>query len=167
MIKNVIWASVFAFIAAILQSTLFRRIAIYHAVPDFALGILVFTAYTNGVMTGQVTGFFSGLLLDFLSAAPLGLNMFIRTIIGGLTGLIKGIFILDAVFLPMMLCAFATFIKAFLLLLLHFLFAEGVSSYPLTEPTFWVELAFNTVTAPILFGLLNRFSALLVGKKEV
>jgi rod shape-determining protein MreD len=167
VLKNVIWASIFILAAAILQSTLLLRLAVYHAVPDFALGILVFSAYSNGVMTGQVTGFFSGLIVDFLSAAPLGLNAFMRTIIGSIAGLMKGIFMLDAVFLPMMLCALATLTKAMLLLLLSFLFAEGIRTYQLSAPVLWVELVFNTMTAPVLFGLLNRFSALLVGKKEI
>ena len=161
-----IWASVFALVAALLQSTLLRRLAIYHAIPDLALGILVFTAYNNGTMTGQLTGFFSGLLLDFLSAAPLGLNALVRTIAGALTGLVKGIFILDAIFLPILLCASATCVKALLLLLLHILFGEGVHAYPLLAPTFWIELGLNTLTAPLLFGLLDRFSALLVKKEK-
>jgi rod shape-determining protein MreD len=166
VIKNVIWASVFALFAAILQSTLLRHLAIYHAVPDFALGILVFTAYNNGAMTGQLTGFFSGLLLDFLSAAPLGLNALVRTITGALIGLVRGIFIMDAVFLPMLLCASATCIKALLLFLLHTLFAEGVRAYPLLAPTFWIELGFNTFSAPLLFGFLRHFSTLLVEKEK-
>jgi rod shape-determining protein MreD len=121
MAKNVLWATIFALIAGILQSTLLSHLAVYHAVPDLALGILVFSAYVNGSMTGQLTGFASGLLLDFLSAAPLGLNAFVRTLIGAAAGLMNGTFFLDAVFLPMALCAGATLIKAavvFVLLLL-------------------------------------------------
>ena len=49
MIKRIIWAVVFTLIAALLQSTIFSRLVIYiHAVPDIALGILVFSAYVNG-----------------------------------------------------------------------------------------------------------------------
>jgi rod shape-determining protein MreD len=167
LIKNVIWASLFALIAALLQSTLLRRLAIYHSVPDFALTILVFSAYANGSMTGQLTGFFSGLMLDFLSAAPLGLNALIRTITGALVGTIKGTFILDAIFMPMLLCAAATLLKALLLLALHMVFAEGVRAYLFTAPILWVELVLNTVTAPIIFALLNRFQSVLIKKKEV
>jgi rod shape-determining protein MreD len=166
MVKNVVWASVFAIIAGLLQSTLLSRLAIYHAVPDFALGILVFSAYTNGTMTGQTAGFFSGLLLDFLSAAPLGLNAFIRTIIGALTGFMNGTFFQDALFLPMALCAGATMVKAALLFVLHQLFAGAVPSYSFSGPTLWVELLLNTLSAPILFGFLKLFRSLLIGKKE-
>ncbi|MDR2447135.1 MAG: rod shape-determining protein MreD [Treponema sp.] len=162
MTKNIAWSVAFIIIAAILQSTLLQRLAIYNAVPDIALGILVFSSYFNGVMVGQFTGFFSGLALDFLSAAPLGLNALVRTVAGALSGRIKGIFVADAIFLPMMLCGAATVLKALLLMLLRVLFAEGVRAYPLREPLFWVELALNMFIAPFLFALLKRFKSLLV-----
>jgi rod shape-determining protein MreD len=166
MAKNVVWATVFALAAGLLQSTLLSHLAVYHAVPDFALGILVFSAYTNGTMTGQTTGFLSGLLLDFLSAAPLGLNAFIRTVIGALAGFMNGTFFSDAVFLPMALCGGATLIKAALFFLLHRLFAGAVPAYSLSAPTLWVELLLNTLSAPFLFGFLKLFKSLLIGRRD-
>ncbi|MDR2782923.1 MAG: rod shape-determining protein MreD [Treponema sp.] len=166
MIKNIACSVAFIIIAALIQSTLLQRLAIYHAVPDIALGILVFSSYFNGVMTGQLTGFFSGLALDFLSAAPLGLNALVRTITGALSGLIRGTFVADTIFLPMMLCGAATVLKALLLFLLHILFAEGVRAYSLQEPLFWVELALNMFIAPFLFALLRRFNSLLVNRRK-
>jgi rod shape-determining protein MreD len=162
MAKNVIWTTVFCVFAGVLQSTLFRRLAIYNAVPDIALVIVVFSAYVNGTMTGQLSGFCSGLMLDFLSASPLGLNIFIRTLIGAFTGMLKATFFMDPVFLPMALCAGATLFKAVLLFLLHFLFAEAVPAYSWTAPLLWIELALNAVLAPFLFLLLKQFRALLV-----
>ncbi|MDR2629571.1 MAG: rod shape-determining protein MreD [Spirochaetaceae bacterium] len=164
--RRVIWATVFALIAAILQSTLLSHLAIYQALPDLALGILVFSAYNNGIMTGQLTGFFSGFLMDFLSAAPLGFNAFVRTMVGFLTGLMKGTFFLDIFFLPMGLCAAATLLKALLVFLLHILFAGAVPAYSFQGPTLWIELLLNTLSAPILFGFLKFFSPLLVGESE-
>lgn len=167
MAKKVIWALVFILVAALLQSTVFSRLAILiHAVPDIALCILVFSAYINGTMTGQLTGFFSGVLLDFLSVAPLGLNALIRTLVGGVTGFIKGTFYLDAFILPMALCAGATILKALLYYLLHLLFADAIPSYSVFDLTLWVELGMNTLSAPILFGFLKLFDPLLVGKRE-
>jgi rod shape-determining protein MreD len=167
MAKNIGWALVFSLVAALLQSTLFRRIVLYHTVPDLTLGILVYSAYINGVMTGQVTGFFSGLILDFISNAPLGLNCLVRTIMGALAGLLKGTFFLDTLFLPVILCAAATLFKAFMLFLLHLLLAGAVPYYPLAAPTLWIELMFNSLSAPLLFGLLKLFQPLLAEKGGV
>ncbi|GHV18278.1 rod shape-determining protein MreD [Spirochaetia bacterium] len=166
MAKNVLWATIFALVAGILQSTLLSHLAVYHAVPDLALGILVFSAYVNGSMTGQLTGFFSGLLLDFLSAAPLGLNALVRTLIGAAAGLMNGTFFLDVLFLPMALCAGATLLKAALVFVLHLLFPGAIPAYALFDLTLWVELLLNTLTAPFLFGLLKLFNTLLVGRRE-
>jgi rod shape-determining protein MreD len=162
MVKKIIWALVFTLGAALLQSAVLSRFVVYiHAVPDFALGILVYTAYVNGTMTGQLTGFFSGVLLDFLSSSPLGLNAFIRTLIGALTGIIKDTFYLDFFFFPMVLCAGATVFKALLFFLLHLLFPQIVPYYSFGAISLWIELGLNTLTAPLLFGLLKLFGPLL------
>jgi rod shape-determining protein MreD len=166
MAKNVIWTVIFGLAAAILQSTLLSRLALYRAVPDLALGIVVYSAYINGVMAGQLSGFCYGLFLDFLSAAPLGLNACIRTLTGALAGLLKGAFFLDVFFLPMALCAAATLLKALSLFILHLLLAGAVPTYSLSGPTLWVELALNTASAPFLFGLLKRFRPLLAARGD-
>ena len=167
MVKRIILALILILAAALLQSTVLSRLVLYiYAVPDLALSILIYSAYLNGTMTGQLTGFFSGLLLDFLSASPLGLNAFVRTLIGALAGLIKDTFYLDYFFLPMALCAGATASKALLFFLLHLLFPEAVPSYVFTGPVFWIELGLNTMSAPLLFGFLRLFKSLLVMPKE-
>ena len=167
MVKKVVWTLIFTLAAALLQSTILSRLVLYiHAAPDLALCILVYSAYVNGIMTGQLTGFFSGFLLDFLSASPLGLHAFIRTLTGALTGLIKDTFYLDYFFLPMALCAGATIFKALVIFLLHLFFPETVPTYIFTSPVYWIELALNTLSAPIIFGLLRLFPPLKVKPKE-
>jgi len=167
MVKKIIWALVFILAAALFQSTILSRLAAYiHAVPDLALCILVYTAYVNGTMTGQLTGFFSGIMLDCLSAAPLGFNTFIRTLTGGLAGFMKGTFYLDPFFLPMVLCACATILKAAVCYLLHLLFSGATPAYSLFELTFWIELGLNTLLAPFLFALLRMFQPLLADRRE-
>jgi rod shape-determining protein MreD len=166
MIKKVIWALVIILIAGLLQSTLLSRLTFLYAIPDLTLVILVYTAYVNGTMCGQVTGFFSGLLLDFISVAPLGYNALTRTLIGALTGFMKGTFFLDVIFLPMFLCAGATIAKALSRNLLSILLAGVVPAYNFFLPYFWVELGLNIVIAPLLFAFLKLFKSLLVGKRE-
>jgi len=166
MIKITAWTVIFSLAAGILQSTLLPHIALYRAVPDLALGIVVYSAYVNGTMTGQLSGFFSGLFLDFLSSAPLGMNSLIRTLIGALAGVIKGTFFLDMIFLPMILCALATIAKALFLFALHLVLAAAVPAYSLTTPVFWAELGLNCLSAPLLFGLLGRIKPLAAGRNN-
>ena len=153
--------------AALLQSTGLARFSPrFPAIPDIALLILVYIAYVNGTMTGQLTGFFSGLLIDFLSAAPLGLNAFIRTLTGALTGLLKDTFYLDYIFLPMALCAGATAFKVILFFLLNLILSEIVPAYDIFSLTLWVEMGMNTLLAPFLFALLKLIKPLVARQKE-
>ncbi|MCL2441943.1 MAG: rod shape-determining protein MreD [Treponema sp.] len=157
MAKCIIWTVIFSIIAAILQSTVFQWIAIFGYVPDIALCILVFSAYVNGNMAGQVSGFFSGLFYDFISAAPLGMNCLIRTIIGALTGIFKGSFFLDNIFLPIILCSIATILKAIIIFLLYLIIGSAIPVYSLTDSKIWIELGLNAFSSPLLFLLLKNF----------
>jgi rod shape-determining protein MreD len=147
-------------LAGVLQSTVFYRFTLFYAVPDLALVILLFAAYEHGVMAGQLTGFIAGVALDFLSASPLGMHVFLMTIIGAASGLLKGNLVLDRIFLPALFAIAATLAKALLLFLLHFLFSGAVPAYSLTAPTLWFELLLNMIAAPLLFALLNSITRL-------
>jgi rod shape-determining protein MreD len=122
-------------------------------------------------MIGQLTGFFSGIIFDFISASPLGLNAFIRTLTGALAGLTKGSFflggILGAILIPVVLCAGATLCKAGCYFLLHILFAEVVPSYAFNSPVLWAEVMLNSIVSPFLFAFLKLFSSLLIERKEI
>jgi rod shape-determining protein MreD len=166
MIKPVFWTVAFCILAGIMQSTLLARVAVYKAVPDLALCIVVYSAYVNGAMAGQISGFISGLMLDLLSAAPLGLNCMIRLLIGAFTGLFKGAFFLDAFFLPVVFCATATFFKAAIFFLLRMALGSAIPVYSFITPLFWAELCLNSLLAPLVFGLLKRIKHLSPERNE-
>jgi rod shape-determining protein MreD len=167
MIRSTIWTIIFCTVAGILQSTILDKITFFNdVVPDLALCVVVFSAYVNGTMIGQVSGFFSGVLIDFLSGAPLGLNCLFRTLIGALTGIFKGAFFLDIIFMPMLLCSLATIVKALIFFILHLIMGSAVPAYSLTNSVFWIELGMNAVSAPILFLLLKHFRPILTGRNQ-
>jgi len=165
MIKSTITTIILCAIAIILQSTILGNISFLKVVPDLALCILVFSAYVNGTMTGQVSGFFSGLLQDFLSAAPLGMNCLIRTVIGALTGIFKGSFFLDVFLMPVVLCAVATILKALIVLVLHLIMGPSVPAFSFLNSLFWIELGLNSLCAPLLFFLLKNFKPIRTGRR--
>jgi len=166
MIRSILWTVGFCIIAVILQSAVLSRIAFFSVVPDLALCILVFSAYVNGTMTGQISGFFSGLCYDFLSAAPLGMNCLIRTLTGAFAGIFKGQFFLDVLFMPVILCTLATVFKALLVFILHLIMGQTIPAYSFTAPVFWIELGLNAFCAPLLFFLLKRFKPILLSGRK-
>ncbi|MDR2964468.1 MAG: rod shape-determining protein MreD [Treponema sp.] len=165
MIRNIVWTVILCTVATILESTLFVKIAIFKGVvPDIALCILVYSAYVNGTMTGQVSGFFSGLCRDFLSGAPLGLNCLVRTLIGAFAGIFKGAFFLDFFIIPVILCTLATIIKAVIYFILHLIIVT-VPIYSLTSPVFWIEVGLNALSSPLLFLILKQFKYISPGRR--
>jgi rod shape-determining protein MreD len=160
MIRSIIWTIILSVAVYLLESTLLAKI--FLNVPDLPLCILVFSAYVNGTMTGQVSGFLSGLFIDFLSQAPLGMNSLIRTLIGALTGLFKDSLFLGYVIMPVILCAVATILKALIIFVLHFM--VSIPAYSLTDSRFWIELGLNALCAPLLFLLLRNFKPMLTGR---
>ena len=167
MIKRIVCGILFIFGAALLQSTVLSRLALYvRVVPDISLIFLVFIAYMNGVMTGQLTGFVSGFLMDFISAAPLGFHAFVRTLTGALAGFLKGTFFVGFFLLPMSLCAGATLFKALVYYLLHLILEGAVPFYNVIGLEFLIELGMNTLLAPFLFFFLKLFGSLLMEQRR-
>ena len=166
MTKKIIISVILSLGAFLLQSTVLQSIALFGAVPDLALGIVIYTACQNGVMAGQLSGFFSGLILDLMSASPLGFHSLIRTLTGALAGLLNGIFFLDYFLFPMLLCFGGTLFKGLVIFLLSLVFSGSLPSYSFLTPVFWVELGMNTLSAPLVFGLLRLVDRLLAGKRK-
>ena len=89
--KKVFFIFVLLLIVILFETALLSNIRLLPVVPDILLLVLLYISVFNGSLTGEVTGFFSGLMLDFLSAAPLGLNCLLRTLIGFIAGLFNKI----------------------------------------------------------------------------
>ena len=163
MIRSIIWTIVFSIVAAILQSTVIAKISFLNVIPDIALCVLVFSAYVNGTMSGQISGFLSGLFIDFLSMAPLGMSSLIRTLIGALVGLFKDSLFLGYVIMPIILCTIATLLKILMMFLLHLVIKE-IPVTSLSDLRLWIELGLNALCAPLLFLLLRNFKPMLIGR---
>jgi rod shape-determining protein MreD len=84
-------------------------------------------------------------------------------LIGALAGIFKGSFFLDIFFMPVILCAIATILKAVILLILHFIFSS-VPAYSFISSVFWIELGLNCLSAPLLFLILKRIKPLSTGR---
>jgi len=146
----------------VIQSTWLDFIAIFSVVPDISLLAVVYISFKSPGLQGQSLGFLAGLLQDGISAAPFGLNAFIKTSIGWLANLLSGKFYIDKVLMPAIFGTVATLSKAFYLILLATIFPGKIISYDLLGRVLWIEVAYNTVIAPILFLLLSPLDRFLI-----
>jgi len=90
MIKRIAFSAVFLTLLLILQSTWLGFMSISSVIPDLATLALVYISFKSPGMQGQITGFICGLLQDGVSAAPFGLNAFVKTILAWFFNMISG-----------------------------------------------------------------------------
>ena len=104
-------------------------------------------------------------MLDFFTAAPLGLNALLRTILGFIFGFFHNVLNVASVPLHFLYGAVATLIKALLVFLIS-VFFKGVEPYPFFSLILLTEIVLNSLFAPLMFLFLNLFSDMLLLKPE-
>jgi rod shape-determining protein MreD len=161
-------AVAFAIIAAcvVLQSTVFRYIAIRGVRPDLALVVLVFVALRRGSMTAQVAGFAAGIVEDLVSVSPVGFHMLLRTVIGFLYGLLSGNVFVDPLLMPIVLAIVATILKGLISGLVSLVFGLQSSGFMYFAGRLWIEAGYNAIAAPFVFALLNLLKVFKQAEKE-
>ncbi|HKL85045.1 MAG TPA: rod shape-determining protein MreD [Treponemataceae bacterium] len=164
MVKTLFWTSVTVLFLALCNASILSNLTFLPAVPDLVLLVALYVSFMNSSAFGATTGFFTGLILDFISAAPIGLNAITKTITCFITGKLHGSFNLDLVFIPALMGCIATLLKAFFVLLLSILFGLNIQVYHFFSSVFWFEVLINTVCAPIIFALLGLFKDIFVIK---
>ena len=164
--RNLIIIIIILAAALLLQATLLERVAIKGVKPDIVLIILVFVSLRKGPMAGQLSGFISGIIEDLLSLAPLGFHAFSRTLIGFLYGLFEGNIYLDPVFMPLIVVAMATIIKAILSSLVVLVFSISTIGYGSWGVRLFIEVGYNALLSPFLFALLGLIRALKPRDKD-
>ena len=157
MRKVILWAVAAAFLLGVFETAILSHIRFLPALPDLVLILVVYIALHNGTVAGITAGFFSGLIFDFLSLAPMGLHSFVFTALGFLYGILYRKYNVRRFFFPLILGLSATFLKAGILLVLHVLFGQGIQVYNLLAVSFWIEVVENALCAPLLFMLLGVF----------
>ena len=159
MSKVIVWTSLTAFFIGLLQTAVFSHIAAIKVTPDLIMLIIVYAAISNGSKVGMVCGFIAGILVDFLSVAPLGLSSFIFTLAGFIIGKFCGMYNVNRVLLPVLLGISAFLFKTGLLFILNLVFGKNIHVYNIFHINFLIELALNTFFAPVVFLFLTMFSS--------
>jgi rod shape-determining protein MreD len=162
MIRRLAFSFLFVSSLLIIQTTWLDAIAIYSVLPDLALLAVLYISFKAQGLQGQFTGFFSGLLQDGVSAAPLGMSAFINTMMATLFNSLSGRFYIDRVLMPMFFGLSATIIKALMIMILSWIFKGKILAYDFTEPLIWIETAYNSIIAPVLFLLMSLFDRLIL-----
>ena len=142
------------------ETSILSNISLLPAVTDLALICVLYFSFLNGKNYGQVSGFLSGLLLDFLSGSPLGFNCLYRTVIGYLSGVFRRTINSSGFIVPSVIGLLATILKVFLIWLIS-LFFKSIKIYNIFTFSFLFELVMNVLLTPLIFKFLNSFRRIL------
>jgi rod shape-determining protein MreD len=95
-------------LGVILQLSFFSQVAVFHTSPDVLPALVVCLGLLGGTMTGAVTGFSVGLLLDCLLILPLGGGSLVLLATGYLAGLFRERFVIHSSLVAPLLCMVLT-----------------------------------------------------------
>jgi rod shape-determining protein MreD len=160
--RVIFWTIVTVLFMSLLEAAILSNLAFLPVMPDLVMLVIVYVSFMNSSTIGSTTGFISGLLIDFLSASPIGLNAFTKTVTGYVAGKFAGAFNLDKIVIPALMGLGATVLKAVVTWILSFFFGPAIVAYRLIGFSLWLEIVANVVCAPLIFGLLSQFPSLFV-----
>ena len=158
MIKSLFISTLFLFAATIIESSILSNISFLLVVPDLVLICSIYFSLLNGKVYGEVSGFISGVFLDFITGVPFGLNCVFRTLMGYLFGLFSETIIISGLVIPMTSVAIGTVAKKLLIFFISLLFPKlSLNIYSIISYQFLFEFAANIILAPIVFKFLSFF----------
>ena len=160
MFKSFLCSFLILLCSVIVETSILSNISFLPDVPDLALICVLYFSFLNGKNYGQVSGFLSGLLLDFLSGSPLGFNCLYRTVIGYLSGVFRRTINASGFIVPSVIGLLATILKVFLIWLIS-LFFKSIKIYNIFTFSFLFELVMNVLLTPLMFKFLNSFRRIL------
>ena len=160
MFKSFLCSFLILLCSVIVETSILSNISFLPAVPDLALICVLYFSFLNGKNYGQVSGFLSGLLLDFLSGSPVGFNCLYRTVIGYLSGVFRRTINSSGFIVPSVIGLLATILKVFLIWLIS-LFFKSIKIYNIFTFSFLFELVMNVLLTPLMFKFLNSFRRIL------
>ena len=166
MVKSLFVFMIISFASVVLETAVFSNFLFLPAVPDFLLLCLLYVSLNNGSLYGSASGFISGILLDFVSASPFGLNCLLRTVIGYFSGKLSKTLNINGFLLPALAGLCATLFKALVILMISVFFPGSVLFYNLVSIEFLFTLAANALLTPLIFKFLGLFNSMLLLENE-
>jgi len=166
MIRRWVFSLCIVIVLLIIQSTWLDFIAIHEVIPDLSLIAVLYIAFKNPGLQGQTIGFAVGFLQDGISAAPLGLNSFIKTSVAWVANLLSGKFYIDKILMPIIFGFVATLLKAIYLAVLSVFFADKILHYDFLASTLWIEAGYNALVAPVLFFIFKPLDRFIIPQEQ-
>lgn len=153
--------AVVVFVAAIFQVSAISSLQVLGATPDLLLVVLVSVALVSGPLTGAVTGFAAGLIVDVATLGTLGLTALLLTLAGYWSGRYGETSSRGRAYAPVLAVVGITALYGIGAYVLTFMLGEAVSARSALPPVPAAMLV-NAVLAYPVYAVVSR----LVGGGE-
>ncbi len=98
-------------VGVLLQLSFFSQVALFHTSPDILPALVVSLGLLGGTMTGVVSGFSIGFLVDCLLIEPLGASSLVLLTTGYLAGLFRERFEIHSPLVAPLMCMVLTLLS--------------------------------------------------------
>lgn len=168
MIKKKVIAFLFILVAFLLQTTIFKVIALADVVPNLVLVVTISYAYLRGRTSGIVIGFVCGIMLDMMYGSVIGLYAFIFMTIGFVVGFCRKLYFTDSLLLPTVLIAVSDLVYCFYYYITEFLMRGRLHFIFYFVHEFLPEILYTTLVGVLLYRLVVWAEGkTIVNRKEI
>ena len=144
-------------VALALQSTVLTRATLLGVIPQVLLVVLVSFAYLDGERVGAATGFFGGLLQDFLIVGSIvGLYALVYTLVGFAVGSFRKYAPAESVWTPVLIVMVASGAAEFGYAIFNILMGQRWVSLSYTAKVGGLVVLYNTLLTPFVFPMVRR-----------
>ncbi len=156
--KRKIVVTIIIIICFVLQSTLFKALAIASISPNLLIIVTSAFGFMRGKKDGLLIGFFSGLLIDLFYGGTLGFYAMIYMYLGYVNGFFRKIFFPEDIKLPIILITASDFICNLLVYFFQFLL-RGRFAFPYYMIHIIIpELVYTIMVTVFLYFILLKIN---------
>lgn len=166
MIRKRLIAFVFIILAFLMQTTIFKLIALADVVPNIMLVVTISYAYLRGRTSGLMIGFTCGLMLDMMYGSVIGLYAFIFMTIGFLVGFCRKLYFTDSMLLPTVLIAMSDLVYCFYYYITEFLMRGRLHFLFYFVHKFLPEILYTTLVGIVLYRVIVGIEGKLTRTRE-
>ncbi|HOO11512.1 MAG TPA: rod shape-determining protein MreD [Bacillota bacterium] len=138
----------------IMQSTVFRYIAIMGIMPDSALVMVVAVSILIGNRRGAVVGAAAGIMQDIVYGKPVGITTLSYMLTGYIVGEYSGKVFKERLVVPVFFTAGATLLKYFIVIFFNYVLGVPTGIPVYIRHYIPVELIYNCAVSALLYRAL-------------
>jgi len=169
-------------ICFVIQSSMFRYLALADIMPNLLIILIVSSAYMRGRMAGLLTGFFSGLLVDlfygsfvigwysqsgeYVSHTIVGIHALLYLLIGYFIGYTHRFYSDDDYTLPLIIVAVSNFVYKFFYYIFEFLLRGRLNLIYYLRRFIIPEVIYTVAASVLVYKILHMINHRLNRKDE-